>query len=238
MLIQIAPNLWHMERGFKAAGLAVSSRMTVVRFQDGRLWIHSPVRFDDAVAEQLRSLGEVAWIVAPNRAHHLFAKHALRMFPQALLYGAPGLAAKRPDLAGLVELGDSVPPEWAADLDQAVIRGMPFVNEVVWFHKASATLIMTDVLQCWSGKLPWSTSLYARVTGVRSHLDVPRTVRLVTRDKMLAAGSARVILRWPFTRVITAHNSIVEHEAHAAVARAFGRFGASASDDAGYRSNQ
>src|SRR6476661_3421275 len=101
MLIQIAPNLWHMERGFKAAGLPVSSRMTVVRFDDGRLWLHSPVRFDEAVAGQLR------------------------------------------------------------------ILGVPFVNEVVWFHKASQTLIMTDVLQCWCGNLDWKTALYARLTGVR-----------------------------------------------------------------------
>jgi hypothetical protein len=226
MLTQIAPNLWHMERGFTAAGLPVSSRMTVVRFDDGRLWLHSPVRFDEAVAEQLRALGTVSWIVAPNRAHHLFAKHAQRMFPQAVLYGAPGLAAKRPDLAGLVELGDTVPPEWQKDLDQAVIRGMPFVNEVVWFHKATQTLIMTDVLQCWSGDLDWKTAAYARLTGVRAKLDVPRTVRLVTRDKAKAAGSARIILQWPFTRVITAHNSIVEQDAHAAVARAFKHFGA------------
>ena len=225
MLNPIAPNLWHMQRGFTAAGLPVSSRMTVVRFDDGRLWLHSPVRFDEAVADQLRGLGEVAWIVAPNRAHHLFAKHARRMFPNAALYGAPGLAAKRPDLAGLVELGDSVPREWQHELDQVVIRGMPFVNEVVFFHKASNTLIMTDVLQCWSGKLPWNASLYARLTGVRSRLDVPRTVRLVTRDRALAAGSARIILAWPFTRVITAHNSIVDDDAHALVERAFSRFG-------------
>jgi hypothetical protein len=226
MLTQIAPNLWHMVRGFKTAGVPVSSRMTVVRFDDGRLWLHSPVRFDEAVADQLRSLGTVAWIVAPNRTHHLFAKHAQRMFPDAALYGAPGLAAKRPDLAGLIELGDTVPPEWQHELDQVCIRGIPFVNEVAWFHKASATLIMTDVLQCWCGELPWPAAMYGRLTGVLGHLDVPRTVRLVTRDRMLAAGSARVILQWPFTRVITAHNSIVEQDAHALVARAFRRFGA------------
>jgi hypothetical protein len=226
MLTQIAPDLWHMERGFKAAGLPVSSRMTVVRFKDGRLWLHSPVRFDEAVAGQLRSLGEVAWIVAPNRAHHLFAQHARRMFPQAALHGAPGLAAKRPDLAGLVELGDTVPREWQHELDQVCIRGVPFVNEVVWFHRASQTLIMTDVLQCWGGRLDWKAALYARLTGVRNRLDVPRTVRLVTRDRALFAGSARIILEWPFTRVITAHNSIVEQDARALVERAFSRFGA------------
>ncbi|MGJ7916223.1 DUF4336 domain-containing protein [Massilia sp. LXY-6] len=226
MLTPVAPNLWHMERCFTAAGLPVTSRMTVVRFDDGRLWLHSPVRFGEAVADQLRSLGTVAWIVAPNRAHHLFAGHARRMFPEAALYGAPGLAAKRPDLAGLVELQDTVPPEWQHELGQVCIRGMPFVNEVVWFHKASATLIMTDVLQCWCGALDWRSAAYARLTGVRRRLDVPRTVRLVTRDRALAAGSARIILEWPFTRVITAHNAIVEQDAHALVERAFSRFGA------------
>ena len=150
-----------------------------------------------------------------------------RIIPEGTLKNFDGLKiTANPDLEGLVELGDSVLPEWQHELDQVVMRGMPFVNEVVFFHKASNTLIMTDVLQCWSGKLPWNASLYARLTDVRSRLDVPRTVRLVTRSRMLAAGSARTVLQWPFTRVITAHNAIVEHDAHRLVERAFRRFGA------------
>jgi hypothetical protein len=225
MLAQIAPNLWHMQRRFTAAGMPVTSRMTVVRFADGRLWIHSPVRLDDATRAQLASLGEVTWIVAPNRFHHLFAGDCQRAFPGAALYGAPGLAAKRPDLVGLRELGDEVEPAWADDLEQVRMRGMPGTNEVVWFHKASGTLIATDLLQCWCGDLPWSAALYARLTGVRKRLDVPRTVRLITRDKAAAAESARAVLRWPFQRVVTGHNAIVEQDAHAAVERAFAHFG-------------
>ncbi len=226
MLTQIAPHLWHMQSGMKAAGLSFTSRMTVIRFADGRLWIHSPVRFDDAVRAQLAQLGEVAWIVAPNRAHHLYVKHCKRMFPAAAVYGAPGLAEKRPDIEGLRTLGDAVEPEWAGELEQVWFHGQPFVNEVLWFHKASNTLVACDILQCWGGPLDWRMALYARLTGVRKRFDVPRTVRLVTRDKGAAAGSARAVLRWPFTRVITAHNAIVEHDAHALVARAFARFGA------------
>ncbi|WP_296945213.1 DUF4336 domain-containing protein [uncultured Massilia sp.] len=226
MLTQIAPNLWHMQSGMKAAGLSFTSRMTVIRFADGRLWIHSPVRFDETVRAQLAQLGTVAWIVAPNRAHHLYVKHCKRMFPDAAVYGAPGLAAKRPDIAGLRTLGDSVEPEWADELEQAWFHGQPFVNEVLWFHKASGTLVACDILQCWSGPLDWRVALYARLTGVRKRFDVPRTVRLVTRDKGAAAASARAVLRWPFTRVIVAHDAIVEHDAHALVARAFARFGA------------
>jgi hypothetical protein len=225
MLIQIAPNLWHMTCPLTTAGLPLTSRMTVVRFADGKLWIHSPVRFGAAVREQLGRLGDVAWIVAPNKAHHMFAGHCQRAFPQAALYGAPGLADKRPDLAGMRVLGDTVEPAWADELDQVWFHGQPFVNEVVWFHKASATLIATDLLQCWGGKLDWRAALYARVTGVRHRFDVPRTVRLATRDRGQAAASARAVLRWPFTRVITGHNAILDRDAHAAVARALARFG-------------
>ena len=225
MLIQIAPDLWHMESRLVVAGLPLTSRMTVVRFADGRLWIHSPVRFGPEVREQIAALGDVAWIVAPNNAHHLFMNKCKQAFPDARLYGAPGLARKRPDLANLHTLDGTVEAKWAADLDQVLVRGMPVIHEVMWFHKASATLIATDILQCWCGDMDWRTAAYARLTGVRKHLDVPRTVRLLVRDKAAAAARAAAVLRWPFTRVITAHNAIIEQDAHAAVERAFARFG-------------
>jgi hypothetical protein len=226
MLIELAPNLWHLQGGVKAAGLSFTSRMTVIRFASGKLWIHSPVRFDDSVRTQLAKLGDVTWVVAPNKAHHLFLNHVKRMFPDALLYGPPGLAKKRPDLRDLHVLGDAIEPEWADELDQVWMHGQPFVNEFLWFHKASHTLVACDILQCWDGPLEWRLALYARLTGVRKRFDVPRTVRLVTRDKGAAATSARAVLRWPFTRVLVAHNAVIERDAHALVARAFARFGA------------
>lgn len=226
MLEQIAPDLWHMEAGIRTAGIPLTTRMTVVRFGNGKLWIHSPVRFGPEVRDQIATLGEVAWIVAPNRAHHMFMARCKQAFPDTRLYGAPGLEHKRSDIANLHPLQDAIEPEWADELEQVVFRGMPVVNEVMWFHKASATLVATDVLQCWCGHLDWRADAYARVTGVRGHLDVPRTVRLATRDQEAAAASAQAVLVWPFTRVITAHNAIVERDAHALVQRAFARFGA------------
>jgi len=221
MLIQLAPDLWHMEAGIQTAGIPLTARMTVVRFANGKLWIHSPVRFGPEVREQIAALGEVAWIVAPNRAHHMFMAKCKQAFPDARLYGAPGLQRKRPDLANLHPLEDAVEPAWADELEQLVFRGVPVVNEVLWFHKASQTLIATDLVQCWCGQLDWRAAAYARLTGVRGHLDVPRTVRLATRDRAAAAASAAAVLRWPFTRVITAHNAVIEQDAHAKVAAAF-----------------
>jgi Domain of unknown function (DUF4336) len=199
MLIQLAPNLWHVQREFAALGLKVSSRMTVVRLNDGSVWLHSPIRLDDALIEELRSLGEVRAIVCPNKMHHLFAHTAVRAFPDAQLFGAPGLAKKRPDLVGIVEFKtdmSNVPSEWQSDLDQVFFAGIPIGNETVWLHKRSKTLIFTDSCQWWQGELGLAERLYAKLTGVRDQLSVPRTIRMCIKDRAAAAKSAQQILTW------------------------------------------
>ena len=224
MLQPIAPNLWHLQHGFSALGIGVTARMTVVRFDDGRLWLHSPVPLSVPVREQLAGLGEVAFIVAPNKVHHMFAGDAAKAFPKAVLYGAPGLAQKRPGLRNMQTLTPTVPQEWAADLDQVFAEGFPFANETVFYHKASRTVIMTDLCQWWTGDLNLPAKLYAGVTGVRARLGVPRTIRAGVRDPVAFAASARRILAWPFDRAIVAHDAVIDTGAHAQVERAFACF--------------
>ena len=224
MLACIAPDLWHAARAFRAAGIPVTSRMTVVRLRSGGLWLHSPVLIDDALAAQLDALGPVQCIVAPNKVHHLFAKKALARYPQAQLYGAPGLAAKRPDLPGLIALAPQAPAAWRDEIDQVFMAGFPFANETVFFHRASGSVIITDICQWWQGPLDWRGALYAHVTGVRARLAVPRTLRLAIRDKAAFKACARQVLAWPVERVIVAHNSVVEQDAKAALTRAFACF--------------
>jgi hypothetical protein len=205
----------------RSPGIRLSSRMTVVRLRDGGLWLHSPVPLSPDLRTQLAALGEVRFVVAPNKMHHLFAGSCMATYPQAQLYGAPGLAAKRPGLRGLRELGRAPEPAWQDELDQVFFDGLPLANESAWFHHATGTLILTDLCQWWQGELPPLAALYAQLTGVRRRLAVPRTVRLAIRDKRAAWASAQGILQWPITRVLVAHNAIVDDAAHAAVAEAF-----------------
>ena len=224
MLQAIGQNIWHMQHEFKAGGMRVSSRMTVVRLKGNRLWLHSPVPLSAEVRAQMSSLGEVAYVVAPNKYHHLFVADCMVGFPQAKLFGAPGLSAKRPDLEGMTELKPTVEPEWQEELDQVFFAGVPIGNETVWYHKESRTLILTDICQWWQGELSIAAKLFAMLNGVRSHLAVPRNVRVMLKDRKAAQASARKILQWPFDRVVLAHNAILEVNAHAAVKRAFDYF--------------
>jgi hypothetical protein len=224
MLQAIAPDIWHAQHQFVVNGVQISSRMTVVRLHNGKLWLHSPIPLSPDLRTQVEALGQVGYIVAPSKAHHLFAGDWVGAYPQAILFGAPGLSAKRPDLHGMRVLSPAGEPEWMEELGQIFFEGIPFANETIWFHWPSRTLIVTDLCQWWQGELPLATSLYARVTGVRSQLAVPRTVRLITRDRQAARASVARILAWPIERAVLAHNAILEQDAHAAVARALAWF--------------
>ena len=46
------------------------------------------------------------------------------------------------------------------------------------------------------------------------------TVRALVRDRHAAARSAERVLRWPFERVVTAHNQVLDNHAYAQVKQA------------------
>lgn len=83
---------------------AAPIRMTVVGYRshpaqkDLELLVYSP--FPPAeVAEAVRVLGAVRFIIAPNTMHHVWAGEFRAAFPDAVLIAPYGLAAKRKDIA-------------------------------------------------------------------------------------------------------------------------------------------
>jgi hypothetical protein len=221
MLTPLAPGIWHAQRGFTVSSLAMIATMTVVRLADGSVWLHSPIEIDDALRAQIDAIGPVAYIVAPNKVHHLFVNKALALYPQARVFGAPGLEEKRPGLA-MTALAPAAPPQWAGQIDQVFMAGLPLLNETVFFHRASGSAIFTDVCQIWRGPLGWKETLFARLTGVRNTLTVPRSIRLMIKDRQALRSSALAVLAWPVQRVLVAHNSVVEQDAQAALRKALG----------------
>ena len=94
--------------------------------------------------------------------------------------------------------------------------GFPYANETVFYHKASRTVIMTDLCQWWTGDLNLpAQAVRGRDRRARA-LQMPRTIRAAVRDPKAFAASARSILAWPFERVIVAHDAILDGGAHAA----------------------
>src|SRR5215472_15258635 len=50
--------------------LPFTTRMTVIRLSDGELFVHSPIKFDRGLAEELREFGTVRHLVSPNQFHY------------------------------------------------------------------------------------------------------------------------------------------------------------------------
>ncbi len=218
MLVELVPGqIWHAESPLTVAGLRFKTRMSVVRLEDDKLWIHSPIRPTRELVAELDAKGEVAYVCAPNRYHHFYLLEFLSHYPSAVLFLAPGLSEKRRDLPPSRVLTNRSEPEWRGELEQLLFAGMPWLNEVVWLHGSSKTLLLTDLCALYGSDASPTTRLLARALGVYQTLGVPRSVRLLVRDRDAARRSRDGILQWDFDRVVVAHEQIV----HAGGKRAF-----------------
>lgn len=223
-LQSFGPDLW-LADGPQAevAGFRYPTRMAVIRLADGNLMIWSPVALSDEIRTALADLGEVRHLVAPNSLHHLHLAEWKAAYPQALLHAPPGLAAKRADLAFDADLGDGPPPDWAADLDQVIMPGNRITTEVVFFHRPSATVLFTDLIQQFPpGWFKGWRGIVARLDlMIEAEPSVPRKFRVTFNDRNAARASLRRILAWPAEKVVMAHGRPVQRDGQAYLVRAF-----------------
>jgi hypothetical protein len=208
-LRELDENLWVSDRPLRFGGIEVGTRMTAIRLGGGELWLHSPVELDQDLRSSLDKLGRVRWVVAPNRFHHLWAGGVLEAYPDAQLFLAPGLAEKRPDLAPTGTLGDETPAAWEGQVDQLLFRGFPLANEVVFLHRASRSLILSDLAFNVGSEDPFSVRLAIRLLG-GGRFGPTLLERLLIRDRPAARACLERILEWDFDRVIVAHGHVLD----------------------------
>ncbi len=221
MLRQLAADLWVAESPLRFLGLEVGARMTVIRLADSRLLVHSPIAATPELVREVQALGTVAVLVAPNRLHHLFVGEWQRAFPEASLWVAPGLERKRPDLAIAGVLGDEPERGWADTVAQVFVAGMPWTNEVVFFHRPSATLVASDLAFNVGASSPPLTRAIFWASGVYGRLSPTAFERLLVRDRPAFRRSLERILAWPFERVVVAHGEVSETDGKAQLARGY-----------------
>jgi hypothetical protein len=224
MLIPITDDLWHVPFTVKLPiGMKMPARMTIVRLRDRRLLLHSPAPIDRALAAELSQLGDIAYLIAPNTQHQLFLPAAADAFPDARVFAAEGVAAKQPSLRIDGVLGNDAPADYRDEIEQVLIEGAPALNEVAFFHRASRTLIASDLVFNVVEPPNLMARLVLTLVGARGRLAQSRAWRFMARDRAAVTASFERILSWDFTRLVPAHGEIVEANARAALAMALGR---------------
>lgn len=220
MLTPLADNVWTLARPLRFLGLETGTRMTVARLESGGLFVHSPVSLDAELRDALTALGPVEAVVAPCLFHHLSIAEWAKAYPAAAIFGCPGLDRKRKDVTWTGILGDAPEARWAGELDQVLFGAYALENEVVFFHRASRTMISSDVIFNLSTVPSGFTRFVARVIGNRE--PGPTLLeRLAIRDRPAARTQIDRMLGWDPERIVLAHGAIVPVDGAAVLARAY-----------------
>jgi len=209
MLNKISDNIWTVNGdAVPFFGMPYTTRMTLVKLKNGMLWVHSPLKISDKLLLEISALGEVKYLVSPNKLHHLFLVDWLQKFPNAMCYASPGLEKKRPDINFSRVLGIQPENEWAEEIDQTIFKGSPAMEEVVFFHRNSKTLILTDLIENFKPEsFNWWQRILARFTGILSpNGKTPIDWRLsFILGKKEAKKSLTRLMEWEPQNIVVSH---------------------------------
>jgi hypothetical protein len=210
LLQQLHDDLWVCRVPYRAMGLPLGRQIVVVRLPGGGLWIHSPVPVTPELRRELAALGAVRHVVGPNLWHDECLRAFQAEHPGALFHAAPGLAAIKRDVRFGAELGDAAHPDWAGILEQHLVRGMPRMNEVVFFHPSSRSLILADLAFNFGPDGSLWFAWFMRLYGAWGRFGPTPLERALMRDRAAVRASLDRILAWDFDRIIVGHGRNVE----------------------------
>ena len=222
-----AEGIWTVdgpEVQYRLAGALIPcpTRMTVVRRADGTIWLHSPVAHSADLQQTIDGLGRISNIVAPNSYHYLQVDAWAFTNADATVFASADVAHKI--VAESVALGKKLDAEWTMDLDHFMIDLGTF-SETVFFHGASKSLIVTDLMQTFQASRV--RSLFIRLllqlggaTGPNAKPSIE--IRLAARrhrDELRAA--VEQMIAWAPKRVILSHGVCIQDNPLDAIASAF-----------------
>ena len=211
MLAQRGPRLYTYEQALRFLGFEIGRIMSVIELSSGGLFVQSPAELTADLHAALDDLGDVRFVAPASKLHgHLYMEQYRAAYPDAQLLAAPGLDARRSDLAFDHLLGDTPDPRWADDIDQVAILGNRWVTEIAFFHRASRTVILGDVAYPIGPDHPRKTRLMARIAGVYGRVRPTLDFRLTITNEAAFRRSILDVLEWDFDRVIPGHGMIVE----------------------------
>ncbi len=230
----IDKDIWIVDGGLinmdmKIGTLPFSTRMTVVRLQNGDLWCHSPIAIDNGLMAEIDALGTVRHLLSPNMIHYAYIGDWQHRYPQATAWASPKVreraAAQNIPVTFDKNLTDSAPETWSKEIEQLIFRGSRVLSEVVFFHRASRTLILADLIENFeTDKVPsFPLRTLMKLAGIvapdgKTPLDFRATF---WGNKAQARKSYEKILAWQPEKIIIAHGQCYSENATQELQRAF-----------------
>lgn len=203
--VVVPDSIWVTERPIWFSGVRLRSRTTVVRLAGDALWVHSPCTPTEDVCAALDALGEVRWVVVPNRFHHLQAPATAARYSNALVVGPKSAQSRNPHVTLNMGIDDPAYIRSTPELTSIQLRGVPFLDETVFFHPASGCLIAADLLMSACARDHWTWRIAARIFGRYGKVGTPPDVRMHTRASTAVAESIAQMRALPLQQILVAH---------------------------------
>ncbi|WP_293023053.1 MULTISPECIES: hypothetical protein [unclassified Moorena] len=149
-------------------------------------------------------------------------------YPEAIAWASPGVrdraAQQKIEVSFNADLENEPPPQWVTDLDQLIFRGSRFMDEVVFFHRKSSTVILTDLIENFElNKVSKQFGRLLKLVGIvdpdgKTALDLRMTF---WRQKEQSRSCLKRMLQWNPEKVILSHGGWYENNGAAELRRAF-----------------
>lgn len=207
----LSENLWLLSLPLKILGVDIRRNVTLIRLSSGKLIIHSTAHFSEKDTAAIRSSGEPGWLVEAMVDHDTFSSEGHAAFPEVPFF-APEKFGERVEFP-VCSLQEP-PPEWLPEIEVIQVRGIPKMDEYVFFHHPSGTLVVCDLLF----NFPEISSLWAKLLltptlGLNPSPGFSKRVRMAIKDREEFSESLRQILALPIRRIVPGHGEVLEHDA-------------------------
>ncbi|WP_157014273.1 DUF4336 domain-containing protein [Mesorhizobium xinjiangense] len=227
----VADNLWIVDGpiirfGMPWPKMSFPTRMTVIRLSDGTLFVHSPTSLVPQLKAEVENVGSPRWLIGPNRIHYWWIPEWRAAFAQADVYLAPRIEEQAGDRIDFDyrALGSDGGYPWDAEIATLAVAGS-YMTEFVFFHRASRTLILTDLIENFEPRKVGSILMrwLTRLGGVQDpDGQMPRDMRLTfAKHRPQLKAAIETMIAWDPERIVIAHGRWYEENGADELRRAF-----------------
>jgi hypothetical protein len=131
-------------------------------------------------------------------------------YPDAQVIGPASAKLRNKSVALDVALDDERLPSLVPELSPVALRGVPFLDETLFFHAKTRTLIGADLMMCGCPADHWTWRWTSRVLGQYQRYKAPPDVRWNTRGGPIVRQSLEELAKLPLERILVAHSDPIE----------------------------
>ncbi|NRA64815.1 MAG: DUF4336 domain-containing protein [Pseudobacteriovorax sp.] len=215
----VSENVICFKAELELLGLPFGTRSTLIRLADQSLMLISPIKICDALEARIREFGQLKYVIAPNKFHHLYISRYPKAFPDVTLYYASGLwskvATRAPQYKYHHKLAEKGMP-WDKEVTTTYVQDAPMLDEFTFFLERDKVLVTTDLFFNFPANLnlTLTSRLLAKLMGiVPGAVSRSMLMKIATKNKEALKGIFLDSKEKGVKSVICAHGNITTENA-------------------------